>query len=182
MESRTGRGDHQCSLATEVNKLLREEVKPPPSQCLTHNHSKQAHDALKSLAFCITTKLEGGDFRGAVQGKGKGKVSIADQNEELLAALRSKHPPAHPTHTSLHSPPMVSEDEVIKPSAPSQNGSAGGPDGLHPQHLKDFNCVLQQRREAGIYGKHSHHSPTLFYKERLHPQFALSSLEPPWSH
>ena len=138
-----GRGGHRRSLATEVNKLLREEADPLPSHSSSRSHTKRARDPLKSLAIRVTTKLEEGDFKGAIR-LACSEESIADQNEETLAALRSKHPQAHPsTHIptlseGLPSPPWVSEDDVIRAICSFPSGSAGGPDGLRPQHLKDL--------------------------------------------
>ena len=54
-----------------------------------------------------------------------------------------KHPPAHPD-TSILSPPeeppdiSVSEEDVLGAIKSFPNGSAGGPDGLRQQHIKDL--------------------------------------------
>ena len=64
-------------------------------------------------------------------------------------ALRSKHPAAHPD-TSLPSAPkeealeaalVVSEREVSQAIRSFPRGSAGGPDGLRPQHLVDMTSM-----------------------------------------
>ena len=47
--------------------------------------------------------------------------TLADYSASL-EALKQKHPPSHP-------------DSAI---GPTPDGSAGGPDGLRPQHLRDF--------------------------------------------
>ena len=139
----SGRGGHRRSLATEVNKLLREEADPPCPQHSTHCRPKKACSPLESLAARVSTKLEEGDFRGAIR-LACSEASIAEQNEESLAALRAKHPPPHPD-SCIPSPPEepfssppVSEVEVRQAILSFPNGSAGGPDGLRPQHLKDL--------------------------------------------
>ena len=65
-------------------------------------------------------------------------------SDSTFAALQSKHPIPHPD-TSIPLPPhdpvhfiSVSVDEVAKAIRSFPNGSAGGPDGLKPQHLKDL--------------------------------------------
>ena len=64
-------------------------------------------------------------------------------------AVRSKHPAAHPD-TSLPSAPkeealeaalVVSEREMFQAIRSFPRGSAGGPDGLRPQHLVDMTSM-----------------------------------------
>ena len=64
-------------------------------------------------------------------------------NEATLEALKGKHPAPHPDstipsveETSQHFP--ISEEEVAQAIHSFQTSSAGGPDGLRPQHLKDM--------------------------------------------
>ena len=54
-----------------------------------------------------------------------------------IAALRSKHPPPHsdPLHLSALS---VNEADVMQAIQSFSKSSAGGPDGLRPQHLQDM--------------------------------------------
>ena len=70
--------------------------------------------------------------------------SIAEVNEGTLTALREKHPAPHP---DSNIPPVpvegqgaleVTVEEVAKAIRSFPCGSAGGPDGLRPQHLKDM--------------------------------------------
>ena len=92
--------------------------------------------------------MEEGDFRGAVRLACSGD-SIAEVNNATIGALRSKHPAAHPD-TSLPSAPKeealeaaleVSEREVSQAIRSFPRGSAGGPDGLRPQHLVDMTSM-----------------------------------------
>ena len=142
------RGGHRRSLASEINQQLREEVDPPPAQLRPTNRprskakSKPRSDPLSTLATRVASKLEEGDYRGAVR-LACSEDAIADFNEETLAALQAKHPPPHP---NTRIPPLpkelatisVSEEDVVHAIRSFPNGSAGGPDGLRPQHLKDL--------------------------------------------
>lgn len=71
------------------------------------------------LAARISSKLEEDDFRGAVR-LASSEDSIAEPNDETLAALRDKHPAPHPDTaipplpvTGQLTPLQVSEEEVI---------------------------------------------------------------------
>ena len=138
------RGGHRRSLATEVNLLLREECDQPPlsSTLTTQPRSRPKRNHLETLASRVSIKLEG-DYKGAVR-HACSDDPILDLNEETLSALRSKHLPPHPN--SCNPPPpeesitcvLVSEKDVAESICTFPNGLAGGPDGLHPQHLKDL--------------------------------------------
>ena len=65
-------------------------------------------------------------------------------NDSTLDALRRKHPPPHPDSQRPSPPgepscyPTISEEAVTLAIRSFPKGSAGGPDGLLPQHLKDM--------------------------------------------
>ena len=67
-----------------------------------------------------------------------------------MSALKLKHPPAHPD-SCFPSPPEaasltpVSEKEVVSAIRSFPCASAGGPDGLRPQHLKDLTSESAER-------------------------------------
>ena len=90
----------------------------------------------------VSAKLEEGDFKGAVH-LACSSSTIADRNDATLEALKKIHPPPH-QDTSF--PPLgeesssisVSEEEIIGAIRSIPNGSAGGPDGLNPQYMKDM--------------------------------------------
>ena len=70
--------------------------------------------------------------------------AIVQPSAEVLHALQSKHPaadldalyPPDPTITQPESPPVTS-DEIFSAVSSFPNGSAGGIDGMLPQHIKD---------------------------------------------
>ena len=71
--------------------------------------------------------------------------TIADMSNATLSALQQKHPSPHPNscipplpQDSVAHTVSVSVEEVAKAIRSFPNGSAGGPDGLRPQHLKDM--------------------------------------------
>jgi hypothetical protein len=95
-----------------------------------------------SLAARVAAKLEEGDFRGAVR-IASSDESFAPINDDTLRRLEAKHPQTHPdcsipaSHPSLSNIQVTSAD-IISGIQSFPAGSAGGPDGLRPQHLKDL--------------------------------------------
>ena len=86
-------------------------------------------------------KLEEGDFIGAVR-LACSEDSMAERSEATFLALQNQHPSSHPD-SSIPPPNVsnsisVSEGDVVRVIRFFPNGSAGGPDGLMPQHLKDM--------------------------------------------
>ena len=106
-------------------------------------------DSSAALANAVRAKLEEGNMRAAIQIISS-EDTVAPVNDETLSELRSKHPAGLSMHTDLvmdSSLPdlVVNQDKVCKVIASFPPGSAGGPDGLRPQHVKE----LVHCREAG---------------------------------
>ena len=108
----------------------------------TSTHSKQTcgppQDPLKTLASRVSSKLEEGDFKGAVK-LTCSEDTIADMSNATLSSLQQKHPSPHPDSCipPLPQDPVahtvsMSMEEVAKAIRLFLNGSAGGPDGLRP--------------------------------------------------
>jgi hypothetical protein len=99
------------------------------------------------LAAAISKKLESGNFRAAVRILCSEDTS-APSNEDTLKALQSKHPAACPTRRTPFDPTntsnprfqaiQISPEDMIKCLRSFPRGSAGGPDGITPQHLQDM--------------------------------------------
>ena len=129
-------------MASAVNQQLREEAGPASSRSLPRS-SGSRQKPLRSLTTRVTTKLEEGDYRGAVR-LTCSEDSIAVLDEETVATLQLKHPPLHPetclplAPNSFTLDPPLLEEEVAHAICSFPNGFAGGPDGLCPQHLKDL--------------------------------------------
>ena len=141
------RGGHRRSLVAAIAKQLGEEADgpstPPVSSC-GRRARRPPQDPTEFWASRVSMKLEEGDFRGAVR-LACSEDSIAASSDATFAALQFKHPPPHPDSfiPPLPQDPVaptlsVSIDEVAKAIRSLPNGSAGGPDGLRPQHLKDL--------------------------------------------
>ena len=137
---RGGRRNHH--LATMVNLQLREGSM---SQSSIPNYSYSTiSNPFKSLARHVSAKLEEGDFKGAVR-LASSEDTLADFSDATLSALRAKHPPPHPNSIIPPSPVVnendrleIVEEELAYIIRLFPNGSAGGHDGLRPQHLKDM--------------------------------------------
>jgi len=93
------------------------------------------------IAKIASAKLEDGDIRGAIR-----LLSSADSaippNEDTFNKLVILHPARH---TERRPPPsttgqsMQTTSPFVRAAVVSfSNGSAGGPNGLRPQHIKDL--------------------------------------------
>ena len=126
-----------------------EEADLPASPQLGASKSRPpipgSNEELSKLAARISSKLEMGDFKGAVH-LACSKDSIAPINADTIAQLRLKHPAPH--HESTNPPPpsddkvkeslTMDENTVIRAIQSYPKGSTGGTDGLCPQHLRDM--------------------------------------------
>ena len=100
---------------------------------------------MQYLAKRVSAKLEEGDYGGAVR-IACSEDAIVDITDETISSLREKHPGPHP-ESHIPSPPqpeefvplpVITEEEVASAIRSFPRGSAGGPDGIHPQHLLDL--------------------------------------------
>ncbi|KAJ0182426.1 hypothetical protein K1T71_001795 [Dendrolimus kikuchii] len=91
----------------------------------------------------VESRIADGDLSGAARLLFS-EDKIASNNAETLATLKDKHPPSA---TDLHLPEepnilnsfiCASKEDVLKAINSFRPGSAGGLDGLTPQHLKDL--------------------------------------------
>jgi hypothetical protein len=97
------------------------------------------------LARSVSSKLEEGNFKGAVR-LICSEDSQAVVTDETVAALRLKHPSAPTDRRSVASLSTGTTsgqfstcvDDVRKAIFSFPAGSSGGPDGLTPQHLRDL--------------------------------------------
>ena len=103
-----------------------------------------------SVAAKISGKLEEGDFTGAVRLASSDDV-LAPYDEATFAALQKRHPP--PRFSSIPPSPCsetqsnaVVGEEILRAVRSFPKASAGGPDGLRPQHLQDMISDLNCRQ------------------------------------
>ena len=100
-------------------------------------------ELLDRLARRVSSKLEEGDFTGAVR-LSASTDTFTEYNDVTLSALQAKHPPAHPQSEipqkpTANCPPLTAtSSDILSALRSFHKGSAGGPDGLLPQHLQDL--------------------------------------------
>ena len=146
------RGGHRRSLASLINAQLQEERNSVPSQLHRSSYLQSTSNRVTTanLAKRVSSKLEDGDFRGAVR-IACSQDSLAPMSEETLSSLRAKHPrqsdgsclPPAPQVDTLLMP--LAEGEIMQAIRSFPCGSAGGPDGLRPQHLVDLTSASAER-------------------------------------
>ena len=153
------RGKHTESLSTIVKRQLQEEfsttVTPQPGTRRT-KQARKCPDPIFQLAHKVTTKIEEGDFRGAIR-LASSNDPLADFSDDSFDALQSKHPPPHPD-SHISTPPVanltddfeISEKDIVGAIRSFPCGSAGGPDKLCPQHLKDLLQPLRDNLESPL--------------------------------
>ncbi|OQV15454.1 hypothetical protein BV898_10329 [Hypsibius exemplaris] len=107
------------------------------------NKPVSASSTLK-LQKAVLRKMNDGDVSGAVRVL-TSVDAIAAPTANILGSLRTKHPAANPDtifpdppSAADPKPPDVTSGEVEEAIKSFPNGSAGGFDGLLPQHLKDM--------------------------------------------
>lgn len=138
------RGGSRYNLTKAFKRQVEDEVDPAPVPLQRQQGRKsRKRIPVESLAANVAAKLEEGDFTGAIR-LACSEDTMADGSEATLNALRAKHPAPHPD-TEIPPAPLessctilVSEEMIAQAVRSFPNGSAGGPDGLRPQHLKDL--------------------------------------------
>jgi hypothetical protein len=105
------------------------------------HRARQLDDIDKAAAHRASVKLEAGDVRGAVRHLCSDE-SLAPPDATTLRLLRDKHPPRpldrRPAPALSAVPMAVTGDDIRKAIRGFTPGSAGGWDGLRPQHLADM--------------------------------------------
>ena len=151
------RGGRRRNLASTVNTQLQEEAEPP-SNISPHSRFKrrpsngQADGDLRGLAKRVSSKLEDGDYRGTVR-IACSEDTVVELSDDILSALRMKHPSLHPESVFPSPPnlvdfcplPSISEDIIVQAVHSFPRGSSAGPDGIRPQHLLDLVSPTAER-------------------------------------
>jgi len=145
------RGGSGRNLTSQVIKQLngRSNYLPIPQERSAIPKStaarKQAMSDDERAAKRASSKLQDGDIRGAVRCI-TSSDKLAPLTDDNYAILKAKHPPAPPDRRilpGLTSRPLIVTGEDIRRAIRSfAPGSAGGKDGLKPQHLKDLTNSL----------------------------------------
>ena len=141
-------GGKRWSLVAAVIRQIREESNAPCLESLIapfgcHQRRGRKDDPMEVLTSRVASKLEEGDYKVAVR-LTCADDTIAEHSPAILESLRLKHPEPHP-HRSIFPAPdaelfslTFTVEDVKKAIMSFPAGSAGGPDGLRPQHLKDL--------------------------------------------
>ena len=148
-------GGRKVSLATKVRSqvlsFMENVTLPAPVNTPKVRAGKSTEIQLKKR---VSAKLCDGDVRGAVRLL-TSEEDQAPQNDQTYALLADKHPPAPgdlslppPAEDDFAAPVQVGEDEIRKALSSFRPGSAGGPDGLRPGHLKAL--TARGAAEAGV--------------------------------
>jgi len=150
---------HKTSLATKVNKALSDylfsgpRAEAAPAQTRTRKQKKKITPSeLQNLAARVSSKIEEGDVRGAVR-IASSDDKLAPYDDETVAALKLLHPPRATTSNpaqhidnlsdSTSLPVLIlTENDIVAAIKTFPAGSAGGLDGLRPQHLKDMTSPM----------------------------------------
>ena len=101
----------------------------------------KSHDSLELLSSKVASKLEEGNFKGAVR-LACAVDAMAAHSLQTLEALIRKHHEAHPCSSIMPLPDpslfsfLISQSTISEVKSSFPNGSTGGLDGLNPQPLK----------------------------------------------
>lgn len=107
------RGGRRWSLATAINKQL-EDCSGPPQGLLQPLRSFSGPLPPEYLRNAVSSRLEEGDFRGAIR-LASASDSLAPHSAATFRALQEKHPsPSSPPLPASDSSFLVTEPEVAK--------------------------------------------------------------------
>jgi len=146
---------HRSSLATKVNKLLAEyssgfhhqSSSQPTQSSKQHRRPRRlttAHVDVQQLAARVSAKIEEGDVRGAIK-LAASNDTLASCDDTTVEILRQLHP-SRAISTTFNQPQLnainqtlkFTEKDIVDAIKTFPAGSAGGLDGIRPQHLKDM--------------------------------------------
>ena len=146
--NRTGQTNSLSSIikkrTTDYLLLTPELIKESAPQVRPVSHSHNVDDQLSKL---ITAKIEDGNIRAALRVL-LSDDTLAEVNDATFAKLQDRHPHAAENRQNVPDPLpaeaclQVFECDVKAAISSFPTGSAGGPDGLRPQHVSDLlNCL-----------------------------------------
>ena len=139
------RGGKRQNLTSLIKKRLE-----GTSDSLTHVIDKIRSSNRSDSAFlsaAVTAKVEDGNIKAAIRLLCS-EDKPAPDTTDTLAKLAEKHPQSSTDINLLPDPKstssiQVTEENVLKAMKSFPAGSAGGPDGIRPQHLLDLVCCKE---------------------------------------
>jgi len=121
------------------------EKRPAPKKPLSTKTDEQ-------LVKRVARKLQDGCVSGAIR-ELTSEDSVVSPSDEVMDSLLSKHPANAPILAQAPDTgkflPSITSDELRTAIDAFPNGSAGGLDGLRPQHLKEL-CKLQGDESSAL--------------------------------
>jgi hypothetical protein len=124
-----------------ANDYLTNPIRESSSLHRQHHHRTSADD---QLSRTITSKINDGNISAALRLL-LSDDTVAEKNEETFIKLQERHPSAAADRRSTSEPTQsadsylqVTNQEVQAAIKRFPAGSAGGPDGLRPQHISDL--------------------------------------------
>ena len=136
-----GGRQHKGTLATKVNAAIASFPSALPT--VQPKPKSKFRPSTDNLAARVSAKLEDGDVRGAIRLVASDDT-MAPFDDITAASLQAKHPPRAVSKTPPPTPSAdlpclcLQEPDIMSAIRSFVPGSAGGPDGLRPQHLKDL--------------------------------------------
>jgi len=147
------RGGKRHNLSSAIkNRITSFSPTVSPSESEISRQVKSRQETVDSrLCQAVAAKLEDGNVRAAVR-LIMSDDTLAEPSVECLAKLQEKHPRATVTAADLPSSSQVQclsvdESEVRRAVLSFPAGSAGGPDGLRPQHIRELLLCQEAGRD-----------------------------------
>lgn len=145
------RGGKKHNLTSIIkNRLATDALNiPSDNQHQAKNVRRKAKNERSLLSALVSSKIDDGNIKAALRILSSSDTPASD-NDLNVSALRSKHPSAAPGRGPLPVPDnyvaiQISDADIVNTIRSFPSGSAGGPDGLRPQHFLD----LINNKEAG---------------------------------
>ena len=145
------RAGRRHNLASVLNKrsILSTQSSSFPSQQAADRQPHKRLSGDQSLATAVMSKIEDGNIKAAIRIITSGDTPAVD-DANTYQSLCDRHPQAPadknpPPDPDKFSATQFTEEDVIAAISSFPAGSAGGPDGVRPQHLRD----LTSNKETG---------------------------------
>ncbi|GAV01570.1 hypothetical protein RvY_12261 [Ramazzottius varieornatus] len=141
---KASKGEQSLTSVVKANISRPQTSAVPP---LKQHARKKPPDDDAAIRKRVEAKLNEGDISGAVRTLAS-EDSIAPRNTKTLESLIKKHPAEQPDVDNMILPDdlpaanIVTSEEIRNAILSFPNGSAGGADGLRPQHLRDLTSGL----------------------------------------
>ena len=143
--------DRKKSLAS----IVKENLSQPVPDAIAPKKERRTIMSQQMVRKIVDKKLSAGDISGAVRILASDDA-VVEPTEEVILQLKEKHPAAaadmtFPPEPEVRTVPPVTAKEVLDAVRSFPNGSAGGVDGLSPQHLKNLHLGTQDEFKRKLH-------------------------------